>query len=75
MTDQGGEPGRGEIARVSEKEVEEVDPLSGREYCPRCGSGPRQAQDVDECPDCGRQWAGPPLLSLGKATPGADGSA
>jgi hypothetical protein len=36
--------------------------LSGREYCPRCASGPRQAQDVKECPDCGREWAGPPLL-------------
>lgn len=37
-------------------------PLSGREYCPRCGSGPRQLVDVDECPDCGRRWEGPPLL-------------
>ena len=24
-------------------------------------SGPRQEQDIDECPDCGRKWAGPPL--------------
>jgi hypothetical protein len=44
--------------------MSEPDPLSGREYCPRCGSGPRQAQDVTECPDCGRQWAGPRLLSM-----------
>lgn len=42
----------------------EVDPLSGREYCPRCGSGPRQREDVDECPDCGRKWGGPPLVLL-----------
>lgn len=36
--------------------------LSGREYCPRCGSGPRQAADVEECPDCGRRWDGAPLI-------------
>ena len=42
----------------------EPDPLSGREYCPRCSSGPRQLQDIKECPDCGYQWAGPPLRSL-----------
>lgn len=42
--------------------VGEVDPLSGREYCPRCGSGPRQREDVKECPDCGYRWAGPPLM-------------
>jgi hypothetical protein len=37
--------------------------LSGREYCPRCGSGPRQQTDVVECPDCGYPWSGPPLLA------------
>jgi hypothetical protein len=37
--------------------------VSGREYCPRCGSGPRQAVDVVECSDCGRQWDGSPLLT------------
>jgi ribosomal protein S27AE len=42
--------------------------FSGREYCPRCGSGPRRLEDVDECPDCGRTWEGPPLL----ASPGAE---
>lgn len=42
--------------------VGDVDPLSGREYCPRCGSGPRQREDVEECPDCGRKWEGPPLV-------------
>lgn len=36
--------------------------MVGREYCPRCGSGPRQASDVKECPDCGRRWDGPPLI-------------
>lgn len=41
--------------------VGDVDPRSGREYCPQCGSGPRQRQDIDECPDCGMTWAGPPL--------------
>ena len=40
----------------------EPDPLSGREYCPRCASGPRQPADVEACPDCGYRWAGPPLL-------------
>ena len=40
----------------------EVDPLSGREYCPRCSSGPRQREDVVECPDCGYTWEGPRLL-------------
>jgi ribosomal protein L37AE/L43A len=39
-----------------------ITPLSGREYCPQCGSGPRQREDVEECPDCGRKWAGPRLL-------------
>jgi len=42
----------------------DVNPLSGREYCPRCSSGPRQLVDTEECPDCGYKWAGPPLLSL-----------
>lgn len=45
----------------------EPDPLSGREYCPRCSSGPRQPADVDECPDCGYPWSGPRLL--GEAPP------
>jgi hypothetical protein len=44
--------------------VSEPDPLSGREYCPRCASGPRQPADVDECPDCGYRWSGPPLSSF-----------
>jgi hypothetical protein len=35
--------------------------MSGREYCPRCSSGPRQVADVTECPDCGYRWSGPPL--------------
>lgn len=43
--------------------VTEPGPLSGREYCPRCGSGPRQLADLVECPDCGRKWEGPPLLA------------
>jgi ribosomal protein L37AE/L43A len=34
------------------------------EFCPRCGSGPRQKADVVECPDCGYEWAGPRLLDL-----------
>ena len=42
----------------------EPDPLSGREYCPRCGSGPRQREDIVECPDCGYHWAGPRLLDI-----------
>jgi hypothetical protein len=41
---------------------QEVSPWSGLEFCPRCGSGPRQRDDGDECPDCGRKWAGPRLL-------------
>lgn len=36
--------------------------ISGREYCPRCSSGPRQPEDIDECPDCGYPWSGPPLM-------------
>jgi hypothetical protein len=36
--------------------------LSGLEFCPRCGSGPRQKADTVECPNCGYQWAGPRLL-------------
>ena len=44
--------------------IGDVDPLSGREYCPCCSSGPRQAQDGVECPDCGYRWAGPPLLTI-----------
>ena len=49
---------------MSPTEIQEPDPLSGREYCPRCGSGPRQLADVEECPDCGYLWSGPPLLSV-----------
>ena len=45
-----------------------IDPLSGLEFCPRCASGPRQAQDVDECPDCGYKWAGPRLLDIARAS-------
>ena len=44
--------------------------LSGREYCPRCSSGPRRAEDVLECPDCGRHWDGPPLLATASETDG-----
>ena len=36
--------------------------LSGLEFCPKCGSGPRQQADTVECPDCGRRWDGPRLL-------------
>ncbi len=34
------------------------------EFCPRCGSGPRQREDTVECPDCGRHWSGPRLRDL-----------
>ena len=34
------------------------------EFCPRCGSGPRQREDVEECPDCGYRWSGPRLRDL-----------
>lgn len=57
----GGLETKGATAPLS---VSEPDPLSGREYCPRCGSGPRQAADVVECPDCGYQWSGPRLLDV-----------
>lgn len=40
------------------------DPCNGLEFCPRCGSGPRQKADTVECPDCGYEWAGPRLLDL-----------
>lgn len=49
--------------------IQEVDPLSGREYCPRCSSGPRQPADVVECPDCGYPWAGPRLLDTDRVKP------
>ena len=39
------------------------------EFCPRCGSGPRQKDDTIECPDCGRLWAGPRLLDLVEPAP------
>ncbi len=56
--------GKGWGVPPAARPVEEVSPLSGREYCPRCSSGPRQLADVDECPDCGYKWAGPPLALL-----------
>lgn len=34
------------------------------EFCPRCGSGPRQKEDIIECPDCGRHWEGPRLVDI-----------
>jgi protein gp37 len=40
------------------------DPLNGLEFCPRCGSGPRQKADTVDCPDCGREWSGPRLLDF-----------
>ena len=48
---------------MKQDDAEELKSLmSGREYCPRCGSGPRQPADMVECPDCGRTWEGPPLV-------------
>ena len=34
------------------------------EFCPRCSAGPRRLEDVDECPDCGYHWSGPPLRAF-----------
>lgn len=36
------------------------------EFCPRCGSGPRQEADAVECPDCGYLWSGPRLADIAK---------
>jgi hypothetical protein len=54
---------RGDLTIGPPVDAEAAQILSGREYCPRCGSGPRQAVDVIECPDCGRKWEGPPLIA------------
>jgi hypothetical protein len=57
-----------ETAYIAEQEALNA-MMGGREYCQRCGSGPRQAADVDECPDCGRQWGGPPLIGKSGEAP------
>lgn len=51
---------RGEL--VIRPAAGEIDPRNGLEFCPRCSSGPRGREDVEECPDCGYKWAGPRLL-------------
>ena len=43
--------------------------VSALEFCPQCGSGPRQKVDTVECPDCGHVWAGPRLADLLEAEP------
>jgi hypothetical protein len=52
---------RGDLV-ITPMPQEDMSVLNGLEFCARCGSGPRQREDVEECPDCGRKWAGPRLL-------------
>lgn len=54
----------GDISRWISEQMPTGSPLSGLEFCPRCGSGPRQRADTIECPDCGYQWSGPRLLDM-----------